>query len=110
MEQLTMQSPDSPPNNPYATEDSWAELLKPIPNPYTPGMGFDYGQGSCLMHWVDLQRYIREHSPDEDSLWSIVDDEDDLYISHGLHSVNVLGYIVTKDKPTFPLYEDILVD
>lgn len=118
MEQLSMQSPDCPPNHPYACEDTWAKLLKPIPNPYTPGMGFDYGNGSCLMHFVDLKTYREQHNPDEDCLWTIVesegweddDEETYLYISHGIHYVNALGYMVTENKPVMPIYEDILTD
>lgn len=93
------------------TEDQWEDQLRPIPNPYTPGTGFDFGNGSYLMGHVDLQMYTEAHHPSPDRLWSIVEgDSGKLYISPGVHWVNVLGYIVTENVPALPVTEDILLD
>ncbi|MGH1461199.1 MAG: hypothetical protein ACRBB6_04105 [Neptuniibacter sp.] len=106
-----MQSSDNPPISPFPTDDIWAEKMIPIPNPFCTGMGFDYGSGSSLMHWNHLQQFRAEHTPDEDQIWSIVEgDDDEVYVSHGIHWINVLGYIVTQNTPDTPLYEDIRID
>lgn len=97
-------------NDVELTESDWEYQFKPIPNPYRPGMGFDYGSGSCLFLYTDLQRYIKEHNLSDAHIWTVVEDEDDLYISHGYHYVNSLGYIATEIAPRFTLNYDILVE
>lgn len=109
-----------PTYTPYPTDDIWAEKLKPIPNPLMPGQGFDYGEGSCLMTFSDLQIYKKENELNENCIWSVIESDgfdkseseetsSDLFISHGFHYVNVLGYLVTEKSPDLPFCEDIPV-
>lgn len=118
MEQLNMFKPERA-NIPFntLTEDQWVDKLEPIPNPYTLGTGFDYGKGSCLMGYTDLTKYISEKAIDLEYIWSVVEnteydpeeDEDapSAYLAHGYHYINVLGYIVCKNTPPYPIREDI---
>lgn len=95
-------------DKPVITDDDIHARYHFIPNPYTLGMGFDYGEGSCLMLYTDLQRYIKEHNVDEDCIWTVVDGDDgDLYLLHGFHYVNRVGYIVSKNPPLYPITEEI---
>jgi len=110
MERLIMQNLNNPPHPPYPTDDIWAEKLKPIVNPYDHGMGFDYGSGSCLMNWNNLQQFRKDHEVNEDCIWTIVECDDEVYLSHGIHWINTLGYIVTEKTPEVPVYEDIRID
>lgn len=91
-------------------EDKWAAECKPIPNNYRPGMGFDYGDGCCLFLNTDLQNYIREHNVSDDQIWSIIESENELYLTHGWSFVNNIGYIVTENAPRFTPTEDILLE
>lgn len=118
MEQIDMFKPDRS-YIPFKsmTEDEWVDKLQPIPNPYTLGTGFDYGQGSCLMGHTDLTKYMTENALGWEYIWTIIDndeydpeeDEDapHAWLSHGYHYVNILGYIVCKFAPPFPVTEDI---
>ena len=96
-------------NEQHFTESDFINL-KPIPNKYHPGMGFDYGEGSCLMLRHDTNRYLEEHNLSPDHVWSVIEAEDELYLSHGFRFVNVLGFIITEQPPRFTPHEDILID
>lgn len=37
-------------------------------------------------------------SQPKDKIWTIIDDEDNLYIISGFHLVNRLGYVITKNS------------
>ncbi|WP_027855033.1 hypothetical protein [Marinobacterium litorale] len=97
---------------PKLTEDLWAERFKPIPNPYTLGMGYDYGRGSCLMLTVDLDRYLKEHIVDPMAIWTLMDGEDHAYgyIAQGRRYVNAIGWFITESIPAFELHYDIEVE
>lgn len=84
--------------------------LNPIPNPYKPGMGFDYGNGSCLMLRYDAETYLAENKLDRDHVWSIIEAENELYIDHGFSYINTLGFMITEKAPRFIPTEPILVD
>jgi len=94
---------------PELTENDFIGL-NPIPNPYKPGMGFDYGDGSCLMLRFDVQRYLKEHNLDNDHVWSIIEAENELYIDHGFSYVNTIGFMITEKAPRFTPTQSILVD
>lgn len=111
--ELAISTSSNTQGNPYPTEDIWAEQLQPIPNKEDPFSGFDYGNGSCLHTIQQLRRAISDN-PDlgEDNIWTVSDDDegDNLYIGHGTHYVNALGYLLTRKTPLVPITEDILVD
>lgn len=92
--------------------DQWQDKYEPIPNKYRPDMGFDLGYGCVLMRYPDLQKALKEHDLTDNHIWTIIesDTNDDLYIAHGYHIVNALGWITTLSAPHTPLHDDILVD
>jgi hypothetical protein len=40
--------------------------------------------------------YVR--SQPKDKIWTIIDDEDELYIISGFHIINRIGYVITKNS------------
>ncbi len=40
--------------------------------------------------------YVR--SQPKDKIWTIIDDEDELYIISGFHLINRIGYVITKNS------------
>lgn len=91
--------------------NQWLDEYEPIPNKYRPDMGFDFGHGCVLMGFPDLKRAIEEYSLTDHHIWTIIesDSDDHLYIAHGFHNINALGWITTLSAPHTSI-EDILID
>lgn len=81
-------------------EDEFIERFGPIRNPVNPTAGFDFGEGGCLFESTgpDLE-FVRAQPMDQ--VWTVIEGDDGLEITDGLHMVNRLGYLVT-DRPCPP--------
>lgn len=95
--------------NNQLNEDQWFEQYQPIVNP--TGSGFVFNDQSYLFNsfGADLEKIKSQAATDPDTIWTLMDgncnDDDDeqsdnancnMVIASGFHSVNVLGYIITK--------------
>jgi hypothetical protein len=52
--------------------------------------------GGCMYETFDEEFDYVKNQPKE-NVWTIIDEEDELYIVSGLHIVNRLGYLITKE-------------
>jgi hypothetical protein len=82
------------------TEDEFIERFGPIRNPVNSMAGFDFGDGGCLFESAgpDLE-FVRAQPMNQ--VWTVIDGDDGLEITDGMHVVNRLGYLVT-DRPCPP--------
>lgn len=92
------------------TDDEWAEAYHPLPNTRDDSGGFDYGSGCTLMTRFDALEVLKELNLSDDHLWTVIECDENLYISHGFHWVNSFGYILTENAPQHPILNDILMD
>lgn len=90
--------------------DTWVEKFHPIPNKNDPYSGFDFGEGSVLMTHSEAQKVLADLKLSDDHLWTILEGDDDVYLSHHFHFVNQLGYVITRNAPQQPLFDDILIN
>lgn len=79
----------------YLSEDEFLSRFQPIPNPLDETAGFDFGEGGCVFDTggQDLE-FVRTQPPEK--VWTVVDGDDGLEITEGMHFVNRLGYLVTR--------------
>lgn len=77
------------------TEDEFLARFRPIPNPLSNDTGFDFGDGSCLFDAYGPDSEFVRGQPLE-RVWTVVEGEDGLEITDGMHVVNRLGYLVTQ--------------
>lgn len=79
------------------TEDEFIERFGPIRNPVNSMAGFDFGDGGCLFESAgpDLE-FIRAQPMDQ--VWTVIEGDDGLEITDGIHVVNRLGYLVTAQS------------
>lgn len=77
------------------TEDEFLERFKPIPNPLVDDASFDFGDGGCLFdaHGADLE-FVRGQPLEK--VWTVIERDDGLEITDGMHVVNRVGYLVTQ--------------
>ncbi|MBA4090252.1 MAG: hypothetical protein C0494_06635 [Sphingobium sp.] len=76
------------------TEDAFLDRFHPIPNHLSATAGFDFGEGGCLFEASGPElAFVRAQPPA--SVWTIVEGDDDMEITDGMHVVNRLGYLVT---------------
>lgn len=88
--------PPSPKEQSYLelTEDEFLDRFRPVPNPLSDTAGFDFGEGGCLFEASGAElAFIRAQPPAR--VWTIVEGDDGLEITDGMHVVNRLGYLVT---------------
>jgi hypothetical protein len=80
------------------TEDEFDGQYSPIPNHINPSAGWAYGEsGGCLFetHGEEFE-YVRRYDPKK--VWTLIDgDGGDMYLISGLHFVNRVGYLLTKE-------------
>lgn len=77
------------------TEDRFLERFVPIPNPFDATAGFDFGDGGCLFAPTGRELDFVRGQPAE-NIWTIVEGDDGIEITNGMHFVNRLGYLVSE--------------
>jgi hypothetical protein len=101
------EAPDAPPPAIQClslTEDEFVDRFQPVPNHLLATAGFDFGWGGCLFEasGPDLA-FIR--SQPMANVWTVIDGDECLEITDGMHVVNRLGYLLTEQ----PCPPDIMV-
>jgi hypothetical protein len=80
------------------TEDEFDDRYSPMTNHINPSAGWAYGDaGGCLFetHGEEFE-FVRRYDPRK--VWTLVDGDDgDMYLISGLHFVNRVGYLLTKE-------------
>ena len=80
------------------TEDEFDEQYVLIENHIDPSAGWVYGEGrGCLFetHGEEFA-FVRRYDPKK--VWTFVDGDDgDMYVISGLHYVNRVGYLLSRD-------------
>jgi hypothetical protein len=76
------------------TEDEFLARFKPIPNPLNEAAGFDFGEGGCLFEAVDSDLEFVRAQPLK-NVWTIIEGDEGIEITDGIHFVNRFGYLVT---------------
>jgi hypothetical protein len=82
------------------TEEQFDDQYPLIPNHFNPSAGWSFGDagGGCLFETYGEEfDYVKRFAPDR--VWTIIDGDDgDLYIVSGLHYVNRVGYLLSRDS------------
>ena len=80
------------------TEDQFDEQYVLIRNHINPSAGWVYGEGrGCLFETYGEEfDFVRRYDPKK--VWTLVDGDDgDMYVISGLHFVNRVGYLLSRD-------------
>lgn len=77
------------------TEDEFLERFKPIANHLDETAGFDFGKGGCLFEAAGPELEFVRAQP-LDKVWTVIDGDEGVEITDGMHFVNRLGYLVTE--------------
>lgn len=77
-------------------EDTFFARFEPVRNHLDAQCGFDLGGGGCLFAVTGPEyRYVCEQDPL--TVWTLIEADGQLYIESGLHIVNRLGHLVTRE-------------
>tara|TARA_Y100000815_G_scaffold29471_1_gene24508 strand:+ start:138 stop:437 length:300 start_codon:yes stop_codon:yes gene_type:complete len=77
------------------TEDEFLARFHPVPNHLSDTAGFDFGEGGCLFEASGPNlSFVRAQPPAR--IWTVIEGDDGLEITDGMHDVNRLGYLVTE--------------
>lgn len=79
----------------HLTEDDFITCFEPIPNLLDEAASFDFGEGGCLFGTAGPELEFVRAQPLE-KVWTIVEGDEGLGITEGMHVVNRLGYLVTR--------------
>ena len=80
------------------TEDEFDERYQLIPNHLNQNASWAFGDGQgCLFETYGEEfEFVRQQDPAK--VWTITDGDDgDLHIVNGLHYVNRIGYLISRD-------------
>ncbi|EQB16528.1 MULTISPECIES: hypothetical protein [Sphingobium] len=76
------------------TEDDFLDRFHVTPNHLSDTAGFDFGEGGCLFEASGPElAFVLAQPPSR--VWTIVEGDDGMEITDGMHVVNRLGYLVT---------------
>ena len=75
------------------TEKEFFEKYNPMQNPIDKNAAFD---GTMYETYGEEIEFINIQEPK--MIWTIISEEDELFIIAGLHIVNRIGYIITKEE------------
>jgi len=80
------------------TEDEFDEQYALVPNHINPSASWAFGDaGGCLFETYGEEfEFVRRYDPSK--VWTLVDgDGGDLYLVSGLHYVNRVGYLLSRN-------------
>ena len=81
------------------SEDQFDAAYPLVPNHINPTAGWavgDQGRGCLFETYGDEFDYVRRFDPRR--VWTLIDGDDgDLYVASGLHFVNRIGYLLSRD-------------
>lgn len=83
------------------TYEDWIETYKPIQNPIDSHACFE---GTLIETFGEEREFIRTQ-PDN-QIWTLIDEDDDMFILTGFHFVNRMGYFITE----VPYTESVTVE
>lgn len=87
-------------------EDEFDDRYQLVPNHINPSAGWVVGDnGGCLFetHGEEFA-FVRRYDPRK--VWTLVDGDDgDMYVISGLHYVNRVGYLLSRD----PIPDDMTI-
>lgn len=92
------EAPDAPPPAIQflsLTEDEFVDSFQPVPNHLLATAGFDFGRGGCLFEASDPDLAFIRSQPMA-NVWTVIDGDECLEITDGMHTVNRLGYLLTE--------------
>jgi hypothetical protein len=83
-------------NQVILTEDTFDELFKPIQNPLDKNASFS---GTMLETFGDEIQYVLSVvNKDPKRVWTIIENDGDMFCSSGYHLMNRIGYIITENE------------
>ena len=82
---------------PEITYDDFVETYRPIQNHIDTNASFD---GMMFETFGDERDFVREQDPN--TIWTLIEEDGDLFVSAGWHFVNRLGYFITAVPWTDP--------
>ena len=94
------------------TLNQWAEMYKPMPNPFRVNTKYDFGQGDTMFYLVDLNILKSREEIPEENIWTILynpNEEGFFELALGLVNKPAVGYFVCTHTPRFTPKEVILI-
>jgi len=88
------------------TEDEFDDQYPLVPNHMNPSAGWAVGDdGGCMFETYGQELdFVRRQN--RRRVWTLVDGDDgDLYVVNGLHHVNRIGYLLSRD----PIPDDTFI-
>lgn len=77
------------------TEDEFVDRFQPVPNHLLATAGFGFGRGGCLFEASNPDLAFIRSQPMA-NVWTVIDGDECLEITDGMHTVNRLGYLLTE--------------
>ncbi|MCA9186159.1 MAG: hypothetical protein R3E01_36170 [Pirellulaceae bacterium] len=78
------------------SQDTFAELFRPLPNHLNCFAAFDFGNGYGTLFETFGQELDHVSRQSASHIWTLCSGDDGDFICSGLHFVNRLGYFVTE--------------
>ena len=79
--------------------DTFFEKYKPEKNSFQKHSSFD---GCMFETFGEELAYVKAHQEKYKDVWTITEEEGELFIEYGFHFVNRIGYFITKNIPLNP--------
>ena len=81
------------------TEDDFGEQYVLVENHIDPSASWVYGNGRGCLFETYGEEFAFVRSFDPRKVWTLVDGDDgDMYVMSGLHFVNRVGYLLSRDS------------
>lgn len=91
------------------TEDEFDRQFTLVPNHINPAAGWAVGEDGrgCLFEtYGDEFDFVRRYDPQR--VWTLIDGDDgDLYVVSGLHRVNRVGYLLSREPVSAGLFVQV---
>jgi hypothetical protein len=71
--------------------DDWADEFDPIDNHFDPDASYD---GKMFETYGEQFEFVKEHA-DQLKVWTIIEGDDDVWLTNGLHRVNRIGHLIS---------------
>ncbi len=80
------------------TEDEFDSRFTPVPNHLNPDATWSFNDGPGCLFDIEGEEFAFVQRQSPETVWTLVDGPDDeMYVLSGLHFVNRIGYLITRE-------------